>query len=352
MKKLYFAIPTWNRAKKLEKCIRAIATQIVELGEQDNIGIFVSDNCSTDDTFKVLAKLKKEFPFLEYTRLSKHVDMATNGANVVRFSNGEYVWIFGDDDILLKDGLRMVWYVLNTKEVDIIHAGNGWLKPHSYKIYEGTVLDFANKMGFNQFLGWITSVVHKKELHKIPCNIPPKYQESFIKSAFSHVLRFLCVAAYAPAVVIDFPIAEPMEVQTNTDIKRWDEENIVWKYYLTVEGLQALFEMGIIKEKLKPTFFRYLEYYLWDRFILNMIAAELKEIPFPEKGWDLILAMADMIDDPGLAKKIRETTMAARQLCETRRFLKNHLKEIEETLTQLYLEANTLLFEPGWGGKS
>ncbi|MGB9891789.1 glycosyltransferase, partial [Thermodesulfovibrio yellowstonii] len=58
MKKLCFAIPTWNRAKKLEICVREMARQIIELRKQDEIGIFVSDNCSDDDTPKVLAKLK------------------------------------------------------------------------------------------------------------------------------------------------------------------------------------------------------------------------------------------------------------------------------------------------------
>jgi len=58
MKKLCFAIPTWNRANKLERCVREMARQIIELGRQDEIGIFVSDNRSDDDTPQVLAKLR------------------------------------------------------------------------------------------------------------------------------------------------------------------------------------------------------------------------------------------------------------------------------------------------------
>lgn len=348
MKKLCFAIPTWNRAKKLEICVREMARQIIELGKQDEIGIFVSDNCSDDDTPKVLAKLKKEYPFLDYCRLEKHVDSADSIEAVMRRAEGEYLWLFGDDDILLKDGLRIVWHNVNTKPATVIHAGNGWLKPHSHKIYEGNVLEFANKMGFNQFIGWATSVILKKEKINEMVELPnyTKYKEA----AYTHVLGILHVAYHEPAVVIDFPICQPMETQTTEDIKRWEMENIGWRYFITVEGLQILFQLGILKEKLKPMFFKYLTYYLWDRFITNMIAQELIGKPFPSKGWDLILAMADMIDDTDMAKRIRSNTISAYQLCATRNTLINQITAINTILNGIINETNKQIFEMGWAG--
>ena len=349
MKKLCFSIPSWNRAKKLEICVREIAKQIIELGEQDNIGIFVSDNCSNDDTPRVLAKLKREYPFLDYCRLDKHTTARYNFESVFKNSQGEYLWFFGDDDILLKDGLRMVWHILKTKEADVIHAGNGYLKPHSYKIYEGTVLEFANKMGFNQFIGWMTSVIVKQEIVQ---QILQLHQwDKYTEAAFAHVLGILHVASYAPAVVIDFPICEPMEPQTEEDIKRWEAENIGWRYFITVEGLQILFQLGIFKEKLKPMFFRYLTYYLWDRFLTNMVAGELVGKPFSSKGWDLILAMTDMIDDIDMAKKIRNATIATYQLCETRKNLINQINAVNTILQGIFNETNRPIFEMGWGGE-
>ncbi len=328
-----------------------MARQIIELGKQDEIGIFVSDNCSNDETPRVLAKLKKEYPFLDYCRLEKHVDSAESARNVYIKAPGEYIWIFGDDDILLKDGLAMVWSVLNKNEAILIHAGNGWLKPHSYKVYEGIVLEFANKMGFNQFIGWTTSIVIKKEILLKMFQLPQwnKYKEA----AYAHVVGILHIAAYEPAVVIDFPICQPMEQQTEEDIKRWEMEDIGWRYFLTVEGLQILFQIGILREKLKPMFFKYLTYYLWDRFIVQMIASELgilAESKFPDKGWDLILSMADMIDDEGLAKKIKTTTNAVRQLCKTRNLLFSQLKEIENVLEGILQETNAPIFNMGWAG--
>ncbi|HHW21220.1 glycosyltransferase family 2 protein [Thermodesulfovibrio thiophilus] len=348
MKKLCFAIPTWNRAKKLERCVREMARQIIELGRQDEIGIFVSDNRSDDDTPQVLAKLKRQYSFLDYCRLDKHTDARYNFESVCRNAPGEFLWIFGDDDTLLKDGLRLVWHVLNTKEAVIIHAGNGWLKPHSYKIYEGTVLEFANKMGFNQFIGWITAIVIKKEIIRQMMEL--REWDKYTEASFSHALGILHVATHEPAVVIDFPICEPMEPQTKEDIKRWEQENIGWRYFITVEGLQILFQLGILKEKLNPLFFKYLNYYLWDRFITNMIATELVGKPFPSKGWDLILAMADMIDDIEMAKNIRNCVITSYQLCNTRNILLNQITAINTILKGVIDEANIPIFEPGWAG--
>jgi len=351
MKKLCFGIPTWNRAKKLEICIREMARQIIEVGKEEEIGIFVSDNCSNDHTPRVLAKLKKEYPFLEYTRLSTHKAGIVNFVNLYKNASGEYLWVFGDDDILLKDGLKMVWQVLNSKEASLIHAGNGWLKPHSYKIYEGTVLEFANKMGFNQFIGWITSILIKKDLLLKMINLPQ--WDKYCESSFAHVLGILHVAAYEPAIVIDFPICEPMEPQTEEDIKRWQKGNMGWRYFLTVEGLQVLFKEGILKEKLKPMFFRYLNYYLWDRFIVQMTLSELGKMAegkFAEKGWDLIIAMTEMIDDEGLAEKVRATTLSVKRLCKLRNLLAEELKEIDTTLSKILEDTNKSIFELGWAG--
>ncbi|QER42866.1 glycosyltransferase family 2 protein [Thermodesulfobacterium sp. TA1] len=346
MKKLCFAIPTWNRAKKLEKCILSIANQILELGEQNNIGIFVSDNASTDDTPKVLSKLKKKFPFLEYTRLNKHVDTADSGEIAYRLAQGEYLWIFGDDDILLKDGLKAVWHILNTKNAHLIHAGNGFLTPHSYKIYEGSVLEFANKMGFNQFIGWATSIIIKKDILIQYMSLPqyPKYKES----AYTHVLGILHVASNSPAVVLDFPICQPIEPQTSEDVKRWALNNIFWRTILTIKGFKILFDLGILKEKVNPMFFKYDRFYFWDRCIFYMINSHLTGCPFPDEGWDLILSISDMIDNEEMAEIIKNRVMESREQCETLKKINMQIKEIQNTLNEMLKEHSRKIFE--WGG--
>jgi len=387
MKKLRFQIRTWNRAKKLEICVRRIAEEVIKIGAEKDCIIFVIDNCSSDSTPKVLKELKKEFPFIvtyRYPKWCKIGEELTIPEEVWKKVKAEFTWWFGDDDILLKDTLPIVWKVLNsekTKNCAIIHTGHGWLKPHSYKIYEGTVIDFANLMGFNQFIGWVTSVITNliyrqnklKDFGKdYITEIFPKYKEVYGATAFPHVLTILHFFAYDPAIVIDYPIVEPMNPQQEEDAERWEKENIGWKYFLVPKALKFMYEEGILKEKLKPGFFKYLNYNLWDRFLTEMIAARLgiyTRNPRPDEGWKYILDIADLIDDPTIAKQIRTNVYLVCELCKEYQFLKKKLKilseketllkkdletrlnEIKKTLLEIYQEIIKPIFEEGWAGR-
>jgi len=387
MKKLRFQIRTWNRAKKLEICVRRIAEEVIKIGAEKDCIIFVIDNCSSDSTPKVLKELKKEFPFIvtyRYPKWCKIGEELTIPEEVWKKVKAEFTWWFGDDDILLKDTLPIVWKVLNsekTKNCAIIHAGHGWLKPHSYKIYEGMVIDFANLMGFNQFIGWVTSVItnliyRQNKLKDFGedyiIKIFPKYKEVYSATAFPHVLTILHFFAYDPAIVIDYPIVEPMNPQQEEDVERWEKENIGWKYFLVPKALKFMYEEGILKEKLKPGFFKYLNYNLWDRFLTEMIAARLgiyTRNPRPDEGWKYILDIADLIDDPTIAKQIRTNVNLARGLCKEYQFLKkkletisdketllkkdleNRLNELKKTLLETYQEIIKPVFEEGWAGR-
>ena len=387
MKKLRFQIRSWNRAKKLEICIRRIAEEVVKIGKQDECVIFVIDNHSSDETPKVLKKLKKEIPFLltyRYPKWCTVEEVLPIPEEILKKVEAEFVWLWGDDDILLHDTLPIVWKVLTSEEAKncaIIHAGHGWLKPHSYKVYHGTVIEFCNLMGFAQFIGWLTSIIFGKSLiEKFINNLAEleilndlcPYTSNFLKTAFPHVLFSLYFSAYEPAIVIDYPIAEPMEPQKAEDAERWEKENIGWRYFLFAKEVKRLYDIGIFKEKLKPRFFKYHSFYLWDRFLSEMIASRLglyTRNPRRDEGWQIILDMADMIDDQGVAKQIRTSVYLAKGLTREyqhlkklleklpqeevtiRKELEDRLKEVEKNLFLTYQEVIKPIFKVGWAGE-
>lgn len=341
MKKLCFGIPTWNRGVKLERCIRTMIQQIIETQSSHLVGIFVSDNCSDDDTPIRLNKLRTEFPgIIETYRPDHHRENGHDNFEIVfRNTPSEYIWIFGDDDYLLPGGLKAVLnVVLQNKNPGYIHAGHGWLKPHSGNIYSGTLVSFANKMGYNQLMGWITSMIIRRDVAHAMVNLSqwPTYKEC----SFPITSGLLHVNAHLPSIIIDHPIAEPMEAQTKEDIERWAKGNTAWRYFLLVDSLKIIFQEGRLTEKLKPGFFKYLNYYLWDRFTVNMIAGHLSGTPFPDKGWDNILLMSEMVDDINTAKQIRNSVNTARKLCELHGTLKGQISGIEQVLVNMANETN------------
>ena len=148
--------------------------------------------------------------------------------------------------------------------------------------------------------------------------------------------------------MIDYPIVEPMNPQQEEDVERWEKENIGWKYFLVPKALKFMYEERILKEKLKPGFFKYLNYNLWDRFLTEMIAARLgiyTRNPRPDEGWKYILDIADLIDDPIIAKQIRTNVYLARGLCKEYQFLKKKLKILSEKETLLKKDLETRLNE-------
>ena len=391
MKKLRFQIRTWNRAKKLEICIRRIAEEIKKIGKEDKCVIFVIDNHSTDETPKILKKLQKEIPFLviyRYPKWCEQIENLTIPSEIWRRVKAQFVWFFGDDDILLKDTLPIVWKVLSSEDIKnpaFISVANSLFKPHSYKIYKGTVIELMNLMGYNQFAGWITGTIWNTKLCKEPLKILwcgkeelevdknyDKFYSIYFKTAFIHVLMLLHFCAYSSAIVVDYPIVEPMEVGDPDTAERWEMENVGWRYFNFIKGLKVMFDEGILKEKLKPRFFKYLTYNLWDRFLFEMIASRIgvyTRNPRPDEGWEIILNIADLINDPTLAKQIRINVYLAKELCKQYQSLKQEVETIsncqnekkeklQRVLNDLYQkmlfllnEINKPIFEKGWAGK-
>ena len=331
MPQICFAIPTWNRAEKLRICVETIAQQILNLNADAEI--FISDNFSTDHTERIIEDLKKKYPFIKSNRRQEHGGVFDNLSDVTELSRGNYIWWFGDDDRLMPNGLQTILKFLGDQSFAFISAGNGSFKPHSGKVVEGTLLSLCNKFGWNQIIGWITGDVLRYDVAQEVCKL--MRQEPYKLDAYAHVGASLTAAANKKALHIDVPIVEPLGTQDTEDLERWAKENIGWRYFLLIDTFKHMYEKKILTQKLHPKFFKYLNYYLWDRFIVNMISSALKGGDFPEKGWEIILLMAEMVDDLNIRKNIRTRSLSARSLCESRALMFGQIKALESTLVNI-----------------
>ena len=76
---LTIGIPTYNRADKLEISIKAIMEERNRYPDK-NIEVLVSDNCSSDDTFKVVSK----FENISYYRNEQNLGFDLNVDSVIK----------------------------------------------------------------------------------------------------------------------------------------------------------------------------------------------------------------------------------------------------------------------------
>jgi len=167
---LTIAIPTYNRAKYLNLCLVRIGEEIDSLNEEQCrlIRVCVVDNGSADDTpIVVLRHQKRLGEKLDAVRNNCNMGMDFNFARCYEQAKTPYVWLVGDDDIIVPGGLKKVLDVLVGNEIDLLYVNNYWFqdsyedKPrqkemHGTLVFESS-LDFARRT--NVMLTYLSGLI-------------------------------------------------------------------------------------------------------------------------------------------------------------------------------------------------
>ncbi len=159
--RLSIVIPTYNRLKKLENCLKSIDRQGLP---REAFEIVIVDDGSTDDTPAFLEELVKSHPSGVKVLPQKNRGPAAARNNGISHARGEVIWITGDDYILETDCLRQhlnwqeekypgentvvfgyaTWHP-DLEITDIMHwVENGGLQFYYHKIEHDTEISFYN----------------------------------------------------------------------------------------------------------------------------------------------------------------------------------------------------------------
>ena len=95
---LSICIPTYNRAEHLRNCLSSFVQ--CGLSNLSGVQICISDNCSTDITKQVVGEAGNLLN-IKYRKNRSNIGLARNFLEVVQMADGEFVWLLGDDDLLL-----------------------------------------------------------------------------------------------------------------------------------------------------------------------------------------------------------------------------------------------------------
>jgi abequosyltransferase len=111
---LTIAVPTYNRAGWLSRSLPEVLAQAAA-EPAGRVEVVVSDNRSTDRTWDLLQRAAASHPFLRLHRNDQNLGGEANFRLLPRLAQGRFVWVLGDDDILLPGAVRRV--------VDLIGRG-------------------------------------------------------------------------------------------------------------------------------------------------------------------------------------------------------------------------------------
>jgi glycosyltransferase involved in cell wall biosynthesis len=99
---LSICIPAYNRPEMLNYALDKFILQIAGKKEE-LIEILITDDASPEDSLKPVRDRAEDYEFIHYRRLENNIGLERNLIECTRHANGEFLWIFGDDDFLEYD---------------------------------------------------------------------------------------------------------------------------------------------------------------------------------------------------------------------------------------------------------
>ncbi|MBQ4771625.1 glycosyltransferase [Pectobacterium versatile] len=118
--KINITIPTFNRGKYLYRAIESIRLQLDKIPDGVEVTIRILDNASTDDTLAICEALKEQLPQLEIISHEYNIGGDANILHALKGADGDYIWVFGDDDYLLPCALEKISKYLLENKVSLL----------------------------------------------------------------------------------------------------------------------------------------------------------------------------------------------------------------------------------------
>jgi abequosyltransferase len=168
---LSIVIPSNNRTELLDEAVQSI---LAERGPGPLCEICISDNSSGDATEKLIATKYLPSGDVTYRRSIDAPSLDENVNKVATIANGEYVWFFGDDDLLVKGFLARLLDYLKEVRPDILIVNS--LSFQGAGIVESSRVPFTDVRiygpldnneflsDFGGYLTYVAGIVIKKNL--------------------------------------------------------------------------------------------------------------------------------------------------------------------------------------------
>lgn len=159
---LSICIPTWNRANILQHSLRSIEAQIKEI-DSSELELFVSDNCSDDNTQEVVKDfIQKGLP-ITYNRNKKNLGASGNFVRCMQWASGKYILLLGDDDILRPGSIKFLLDILRHKDYGLVHIHNNknFLSGKETKVYDN-VDEFIKSVSY--FYTFVSGNIFRKDI--------------------------------------------------------------------------------------------------------------------------------------------------------------------------------------------
>lgn len=133
---LTIAIPTYNRSAFLSELLDCLLPQ---LPAEPRVELLISDNASPDDTLQLLESFRTRGLAFRLLANSTNIGADANFLQCFNQAAGDYVWVLGDDEIILPDAIHSLASLIDQCPCDLVHL-SGFGFTGNYQTPSETVL--------------------------------------------------------------------------------------------------------------------------------------------------------------------------------------------------------------------
>ena len=222
---LTIAIPSHNKSYLLNQALNSI---IDEGDFNEEIDILISDNSPSNDIKDLYDRKFSKQKKINLIDSSKFSCLDSNVNRSVEASKGEYVWIFGDDDLIVEGALSTIVAYLKENKPEVLILNSKSFKDSSVieesrmpintrKIfYEQQNDEFLSEIG--SYLTYIGGIIVKKSLWV------KNYDHSKIGTFFSHLA---CIANIKNNRVVHY--LDKPSIQMRLGNQTWTNKSfLIW----------------------------------------------------------------------------------------------------------------------------
>lgn len=172
---LSICIPTFNRADVLKSSLLELVSAVKDI----KLPIYVSDNCSTDNTELVVFEVKQKYGHIHYFKQNKNI-YDENFDSVLKQSLSRYAWLISDKTIINALWIPKILEIIKSDNFDcvVVNTEGGRVKDIPSQVYSD-----CNKLLID--LGWhmtlISSLIFSRRM------IDRINFDRFTKTNFRHV---------------------------------------------------------------------------------------------------------------------------------------------------------------------
>ena len=239
--KISFCIPTRNRANFIGEALESIIAQ-----SDDRVEIMIVDGASTDNTAEVVATYQKRFKNISYRFEKENGGVDRDMAKALTYAQGEYCWLFSDDDAIKPGAVSRVLaeieskcdvYLCNVIACDLSlrpFRDRYWLSSkvgdHVFRLHDReefiAYCDYANSIGA-LFSYWSSTIVRRESWRSV--GLSPDFDGTaygLAASVFSFAQK-KCTIKY---------IKEPQVFWRNDNASFQNEGGLVKRFLIDFDG--------------------------------------------------------------------------------------------------------------------